>query len=55
MTANMLTSRGTAFCKAWNYQHRRWSKGLRIPIEGGHVFRFDGGHRSNMIPATIPI
>jgi hypothetical protein len=28
---------------------------LRIPIQGGHVFRFDGGQRSDMIPATIPI
>jgi hypothetical protein len=28
---------------------------VRIPIQGGHVFRFDGGQRSHMIPATIPI
>ena len=28
---------------------------LRIPIQGGHVFRFDGGQRSDMIAATIPI
>ena len=28
---------------------------VRIPIQGGHVFRFDGGQRSDMIPATIPI
>ena len=28
---------------------------LRIPIQGGHLFRFDRGHRSNLIPATIPI
>jgi hypothetical protein len=28
---------------------------LGIPIQGGHVFRFDGGQRSDMIPATIPI
>jgi hypothetical protein len=28
---------------------------LRIPIQGGQVFRFDGGQRSDMIPATVPI
>ena len=34
--------------------HHRALK-VRIPIQGGHLFRFDGGHRSNLIPATIPI
>jgi hypothetical protein len=34
---------------------RRPSPEVRIPIQGGQVFRFDGGHRSNVIAATIPI
>ena len=28
---------------------------VRIPTQAGHVFRFDGGHRSDLIAATIPI
>ena len=28
---------------------------LRIPTQGGQLFRFDGGHRSNLMAATIPI
>ena len=27
---------------------------VRIPMEGGHLFRGDVGHRSDLIPATIP-
>ena len=27
---------------------------VRIPIQSGHRFRFDVGHRSDLIPATIP-
>lgn len=29
--------------------------GLRIPIHSGRVFRREAGHRSDLIPATIPI
>jgi len=28
---------------------------LRIPTQGGQVFRFDRGHRSDLMVATIPI
>jgi hypothetical protein len=28
---------------------------VRIPIQSGHPYRFDVGHRSDLIPATIPI
>jgi len=28
---------------------------LQIPTEGGHLFRFESGHRSDLKPATIPI
>jgi hypothetical protein len=28
---------------------------LRIPTQGGQVFRFDRGHRSDLMAATIPI
>ena len=28
---------------------------LRIPIQTGRVFRFEGGHHSGMKPARIPI
>jgi hypothetical protein len=27
---------------------------LRIPTQSGQGFRFDVGHRSDLIPATIP-
>jgi hypothetical protein len=27
---------------------------MRIPIQSGRGFRFDVGHRSDLIPATIP-
>ena len=27
---------------------------LRIPTQSGRGFRFDVGHRSDLIPATIP-
>ena len=29
-------------------------KALRIPTQSGQGFRFDVGHRSDLIPATIP-
>ena len=29
--------------------------GVRIPIHSGRVFRREAGHRSDLIPATIPI
>ena len=28
---------------------------VRIPIQGGHVFRFDPGHPTDLMAATIPI
>ena len=28
---------------------------LQIPIEAGHGFRFEAGHRSDVMSATIPI
>jgi cellulose biosynthesis protein BcsQ len=28
---------------------------VRIPIQSGRGFRFEVGHRSDLIPATIPI
>jgi hypothetical protein len=28
--------------------------GLRIPMQSGQGFRFDVGHHSDLIPATIP-
>ncbi|WP_210166468.1 hypothetical protein, partial [Bosea vaviloviae] len=28
---------------------------LRIPIHSGRVFRFEAGHRSDLMSATIPI
>jgi hypothetical protein len=28
---------------------------LRIPTHSGRGFRFEAGHRSDLIPATIPI
>jgi hypothetical protein len=27
---------------------------VRIPTDAGHLFRDDVGHRSDLIPATIP-
>ena len=32
-----------------------YTAGLRIPTQGGHAFRFDRGHRSDLMAATIPI
>jgi len=28
---------------------------MRIPTQGGQAFRFDRGHPSDLMPATIPI
>ena len=28
---------------------------LRIPMQAGHVFRFDPGHPTDLMAATIPI
>jgi hypothetical protein len=28
---------------------------MRIPTQSGRGFRFEAGHRSDLIPATIPI
>jgi hypothetical protein len=28
---------------------------VQIPTEGGHLFRLEAGHRSDLKPATIPI
>jgi hypothetical protein len=28
---------------------------VRIPTQSGRGFRFEAGHRSDLIPATIPI
>jgi len=33
---------------------RRKSPKLRIPIQSGRGFRFDPGHRSDLMPAAIP-
>jgi hypothetical protein len=30
------------------------SRKMRIPRQSGRGFRFDVGHRSDLIPATIP-
>jgi hypothetical protein len=27
---------------------------LRIPTQAGHLFRVDVGHRSDLMPASIP-
>jgi hypothetical protein len=27
---------------------------VRIPTQSGHRFRFEAGHRSDLMPATIP-
>jgi len=32
-----------------------WHGGLRIPTQGGQVFRSDPGHCSDLMAATIPI
>jgi hypothetical protein len=34
---------------------RQKLKALRIPTQSGRGFRFEVGHRSDLIPATIPI
>jgi hypothetical protein len=31
------------------------NRDMQIPTEGGHLFRLDAGHRSDLKPATIPI
>jgi 4a-hydroxytetrahydrobiopterin dehydratase len=36
----------------WRYENG-WIR-LRIPRQSGQGFRFDVGHRSDLIPATIP-
>jgi len=33
--------------------HRSWAI-VRIPTQSGRGFRFEAGHRSDLIPATIP-
>jgi hypothetical protein len=30
------------------------AKDVRIPIQSGQGFRFDPGHHSDLIPATVP-
>jgi hypothetical protein len=32
----------------------RFAQGVRIPRQSGQGFRFDVGHRSDLIAATIP-
>jgi hypothetical protein len=49
--AAMLVATGTAFAASDNYG----SNNVRIPIQTGRVFRFEGGHHSGMKPAGIPI
>ncbi len=36
------------------YVNPRFARNLRIPRQSGQGFRFDAGHRSDLIPATIP-
>jgi hypothetical protein len=31
-----------------------WARLLRIPTQGGQVFRLHGGHRTELMAATIP-
>jgi len=33
----------------------RSRRGVRIPTQSGRRFRFEAGHHSDLIPATIPI
>jgi hypothetical protein len=37
-----------------SYNGERVPACLRIPRQSGRGFRFDVGHRSDLIPATIP-
>jgi hypothetical protein len=32
----------------------RSSRSVRIPTQSGHRFRFEAGHRSDLMSATIP-
>ena len=34
--------------------YRGTGSALRIPTQSGHQFRFEAGHRSDLMPATIP-
>jgi uncharacterized protein len=47
----ILYSTDTDFAR---FSGLRWVN-LQIPTEGGHLFRLDAGHRSDLKPATIPI
>jgi hypothetical protein len=38
----------------WENECPRWGF-VRIPTQSGRGFRFEAGHRSDLIPATIPI
>jgi hypothetical protein len=40
-------SGGNDVAKAMDY--------MQIPTQAGHLFQLDGGHRSDLKPATIPI
>jgi hypothetical protein len=42
-------------CKIMGYSRDRFYRfKVRIPRQSGRGFRFDVGHRSDLIPATIP-
>jgi hypothetical protein len=34
--------------------HARENTRMRIPTQSGHRFRFEAGHRSDLMSATIP-
>jgi hypothetical protein len=44
--------RFAAVIQAWDVDP---SDALRIPTQSGRGFRFEAGHRSDLIPAAIPI
>ena len=45
--------RPTIASKIYYFEEREF-KGVRIPTQSGRGFRFEVGHRSDLIPATIP-
>ena len=45
------------FCNTEEYKGLTWLNRhmfVRIPRQSGHRFRFEAGHRSDLMPATIP-
>ena len=55
MRDTTLLQLALALTPPWTVSRSDFDPKVRIPTQGGHRFRFDRGHPTDLMAATIPI